>query len=358
MALAVSFQWSKIRSLTPSPVPMHRYLPYLLISFYGWGFLIPLIHWICKIIQQKIKHWLLLISAHLSAGLSVAIIHVSYVYFVWRWLRSPEIIGIGKGHSWWMTMIRQFDYELLIYAMTVGFIYTTQYYRRHREKELATVRLQGQLDRAHLQLLKMQLQPHFLYNALNTISAFTEKDPRTARKIISRLGDLLRVSLETQEDSEIPLQREIKILKTYLEIETLRFQDRLTVIWDVDPETESSLIPAMILQPLVENAVRHGISRSAGPGTLTLRVRREDAILRIEVLDTGPGFPPGAPHREGLGLSNVRKRLETCYPGNHRFEITRPSRGGTSVTLEIPWKQAPGTENREEPAGLQRATVP
>jgi sensor histidine kinase YesM len=205
---------------------------------------------------------------------------------------------------------------------------------------LLKVQLEGQLSQAQLQALKMQLHPHFLFNTLHSISALLNKDKEAARQMIARLGDFLRLTLENSGAQEVTLQQEIEFLVCYLEIQRIRFQDRLTTSLDVEAEALDAQVPNLILQPIVENAIRHGISQRSTPGRIEIQAKHRNGVLRIQVRDNGPGLPVNRSHeklfQKGLGLANTQTRLERLYGGEHRFELTNDPAGGLIVTLEIP----------------------
>ncbi|MDT7806634.1 MAG: two-component system, LytTR family, sensor kinase [Acidobacteriota bacterium] len=229
------------------------------------------------------------------------------------------------------------DKELLVYWIIVVISHAVDYYQRYREGELRA-------SQAQLQALKMQLHPHFLFNALHSISALVHIDPEAADKMIARLGDFLRLTLETSAAQEVPLRQEIEFLNCYLEIERIRFQDRLTTRLEVDPQVLDCRVPNLILQPIVENAIRHGVAPRSAPGHVHVRAARAGSALRLEVRDNGRGLPEGAvavrcatPQQQGgVGLSNTRARLQQLYGSAYRFEIANDPSGGVVVTMEIP----------------------
>jgi two-component system LytT family sensor kinase len=227
-----------------------------------------------------------------------------------------------------------------IYGLLVLLNQVFRYYRRFREGELRAARLQTQLTQAQLEALKMQLHPHFLFNTLHSISALLHRDPDGADRMIARLGDFLRLTLENSGAQEVSLQKELDFLTCYLEIERVRFQDRLTTSVEVEPAALDAPVPNLILQPIVENAIRHGVAQTRGPGRVEISAKREHGSLRIRVRDNGPGLAaitrPDEGLREGLGLSNTRARLEQLYGAAHRFELENAPGGGLIVTLEIP----------------------
>jgi sensor histidine kinase YesM len=202
------------------------------------------------------------------------------------------------------------------------------------------------LTLAQLQALKMQLNPHFLFNTLHSISALIHKDPKIADRMIARLGDFLRLTLENEGAQDVSLQQELDFLRCYLEIEQIRFQDRLTVEMKIDPEARSLSVPNLILQPIVENAIRHGISPRSRPGVIDISAQRTNGMLHIEVKDNGLGLPDGTdargPWKEGIGLSNTKARLQQRFGNAHSFYLNNAPDGGLVVTFEIPAALDPG----------------
>ncbi len=221
-----------------------------------------------------------------------------------------------------------------IAAIAVAFKYRADIKNRH----VRIAELERLLGEARLDALRTQLHPHFMFNALNAISAHVERDPRTARWMLEHLGSLLRMSLEHAREQEISLERELTFISCYIDLQNVRFEDRISLTTDVEPDVRSALVPSLILQPLVENAVRHGIASGASTGHIQIRARRDADSLRLTVKDDGPGLPADwdADHGFGVGLSNTRERLERLYGNNQRFEITGPPAGGVEVTLTLP----------------------
>ncbi len=187
----------------------------------------------------------------------------------------------------------------------------------------------------------MQLHPHFLFNTLNTISELIHRDTKAADRMVARLGDLLRLALETQSAQEVPLKQELEFLEKYLDIERMRFHDRLTINMDVDPQSLDARLPNMILQPLVENAIKHGIAARPGAGKININIKRDGDKLRVSVCDDGTGLPAGwqtMEAHEGIGLRNTRQRLEQLYNGGHRFELHDVAGGGVEAEMTIPYR--------------------
>jgi two-component system, LytTR family, sensor kinase len=229
-----------------------------------------------------------------------------------------------------------FHSNLLVYWAIIGATQGLAYYRKLEERELKAAQLETRLAQAQLQVLKIQLQPHFLFNTLHAISALVQKDPDAADHTIALLSDLLRLTLETGSEQEVSLQRELDFVERYLEIEQTRFGDRLTVRLEIADDVRDARVPSFVLQPLVENAIRHGIAPRSEGGSIEIIALRRDGELTMLVQDNGQGFA-GTAIREGLGLRNTRARLEQLYGAGDRLILTQAPTGGTVVTLNIPF---------------------
>jgi two-component sensor histidine kinase len=246
----------------------------------------------------------------------------------------------------------RFAVYLLVYWTIVGVGHALAYYRKYREREMHALALESRLSQTQLQMLKMQLQPHFLFNTLNAISALMHQDVELADQMLVRLAQLLRATLESSGSQEVPLKQELEFVELYLEIEQARFGPRLVVNLVADAETMDAAVPNLILQPLVENAVRHGVAPRPETGHIDIRARRENGRLRVEIMDDGPGMPggPSAQKREGVGLSNARARLQQMYGDAHQFTLANRAGGGLIVTLCVPFREIPGASTLVEPA--------
>ena len=242
--------------------------------------------------------------------------------------------------------------DLLFYTATAAVVHALDYRRRYQERELRAAQLEGQLAQAQVQALRMQLNPHFLFNTLHAISSLMDDDVHRARRMLVDLSDLLRLSLDSVGQQEVPLDQELAFLDRYLQIERVRFGDRLVVEMDIDDTTLDAFVPNLILQPLVENALKHAVAPFAAPGCITIRARREDEALYLEVQDDGPGLSlnagDGAPdpndehaYRGGLGLRNTRERLQRLYGDAHRIDLQSRAGRGLTVRLTLPFHTAP-----------------
>jgi len=229
--------------------------------------------------------------------------------------------------------------NLITYGVILAVSYTANYRRELKDREVQASRLEGQLAKAQLHSLKSQLHPHFLFNSLNAISTLMRTDMDAAERMLDMLAELLRSSLRDSAVQEVTLRQEMEFVNRYLDIEQVRFSDRLQVEIDIPPEVSEALVPHLILQPLVENAIRHGIGPKLGPGTVQIKARREDDFLALQVLDNGLG--PGARKRtlagEGVGLSNTRARLDQLFGHQAHFEYGPAPLEGFLVALRIPF---------------------
>jgi LytS/YehU family sensor histidine kinase len=255
----------------------------------------------------------------------------------------------GRQMAWWSAFqelfFLNFDWEMMTYWALVGVSYAHDYYRESQHQRVAAAQLQARLAEARLQALQSQLHPHFLFNTLHTISALMHRDTEAADAMLARLSDLLRLSLDRTGGQHVTVKEEIDFIQKYLEIERTRFGDRLEVRVNVDPDTLDAAVPNLLLQPLVENAIRHGIAQKVGGGLLDVRVAREGDALCLTVRDTGPGLPAAtlSALNTGVGLTNTRSRLEELFPGRHRFEFHEPADGGLAVEIVIPFVIHPDT---------------
>jgi two-component system LytT family sensor kinase len=253
--------------------------------------------------------------------------------------------------------------EFLFWA-TIGAGYAIRTLSRLQEKERESARLavekaelESSLKQAELEALRMRLNPHFLFNALQNISVLAEQDPRTAGRMLARLGDFLRVALRRDLQSEVTLEAEIGLTQAYLEVEKMRFGERLAVTIDVAPETGQALVPALLLQPLAENAIKHGLQGTAG-GTLAIRSERQEGRLVLTVRDDGAGLP-GENLEDlevGVGLGSACERLARMYPRQHELSVRRLSEGGTEVRVALPFRAAGAADEarREQAASVDR----
>ena len=236
-------------------------------------------------------------------------------------------------------------FNVPIYLTITSLCHALAYFRRSQQRDRHALELESQLGQARLQALRMQLHPHFLFNALNAISTLVQTHPAAAREMIGSLGQMLRLSLDSGSKLEVPLEQELKFLDCYLEIEQIRFGDRLKVIRDIAPETWPGFVPTFILQPLVENAVRHGIEPDVSPGTIEIKAWCAKGALTVTIRDSGVGLAEkeraGLTTQNGIGIANTKGRLQSLYSGQYRFSVRNATGRGCIAELEIPFHTEP-----------------
>jgi two-component system LytT family sensor kinase len=290
--------------------------------------------------------WPRQLALHLAGALAYSVVHTTIMMTV----RSLLLIGQplppdypGFRNYTLLAYLTQLDWLLMTYLFLIGLAWALAYRHESEERALNTSQLETRLVEAQLQALQRQLHPHFLFNTLNTVSGLIRTDPDGADKMIDRLGDLLRMTLHKSGIQEVSLKEELDVLGKYVEIERTRFGNRLTIDMQVQPETLDAQVPSLVLQPLVENAIRHGIAPNARPGRIAVSAERENDELVLQVLDNGDGLPPERlmALNRGVGLDNTRARLSHLYPDHFEFSFSNLDRG-FRVTIRIPFEiQAP-----------------
>ena len=283
--------------------------------------------------------WLRAVAIHALSAMVFSAIHFAAMLGT-RIALWPELSrrSYGSFLAWAQSSyIMNLDWALMTYAAIVGLSYALRYYRESQARAVKTANLETRLMEARLKTLEAELHPHFLFNTLHAISTLVHVDPDAADRMISRLSDLLRLTFDRSGAAAIPLKEELEFLQKYLQIEQIRFRDRLSIEFDIDPETLGIDVPRLLLQPLVENAIKHGISPRSGSGIVRISSKRIDETLWIEVRDNGVGLSPNARAslHKGVGLANTRDRLECLYSGAHRLEFSE-AEGGLAVRVSIP----------------------
>ncbi len=332
--------------LRGQPVSWPRVLRHGLFEAYLWAFATLAIFWLARRFPLERERMPRRIAVHLVGAIVL-------------WMaRSAFMVEMSRQVDWLgeRSFPRQFwgtsTLNVLFYALVLGIAHAVLYHARYRERELTAERLAVGLTEARLQALKMQLQPHFLFNTLNAISALIPPEAKPARRMLARLGDLLRITLEHEETQEVTLREELAFLEPYLEIEQARLEERLTIVMEIAPETLDARVPHLILQPLVENAIRHGIAPRIEPGRVEISATRgpDDRFLHLEVRDDGRGASRDdqVRTRRGVGLTNIRARLEQLYDGEHRFELEHHAEGGVLVRITLPFRRAETGAGKEE----------
>ncbi|HVV72687.1 MAG TPA: histidine kinase [Verrucomicrobiae bacterium] len=258
-------------------------------------------------------------------------------------LRSPDMV-VGPPGALGVFLGLRAALDVLVYWSLVGGCQAITNFRTSKERERRAAELEARLTRSQLQALRMQINPHFLFNTLNAISTLIHVNPHAADEMLGDLGELLRRSLDSVDEQEIPLSRELQFVEAYVGIEQKRFGDRLRVEQDVPEDLSNALVPALILQPLIENAIRHGIEPQRAPGLITVQARRQGQQLHLLVRDNGKGMDPGESNlleRRGIGLANTQARLRELYGPRQRFAFAKGEPRGCTVEIQLPFHTEP-----------------
>lgn len=331
-----------------SPITFWTAMLLQLPQAYTWAVVTPAILWLGRRFPFERGKWPTSAAVHIAISLAfVFLVDLGFAFHNSNVQPTPTPLPLltqtVRLFVWWVLA------DGLLYWMVLSVGYAVERDRRFRERELAASQLETQLAHARLTGLKMQLQPHFLFNALHTIGTLvrTGQSPLAVR-VVAGLGDLLRAMLDDAATQEVPLRQELAFLRSYLDIEQIRFSDRLQVVFSVDDDTLDASVPHLILQPLVENAIRHGIASDARGGRLVVSARRVDRQLLLAVRDDGQGMGSanGVATRRGHGLSNIENRLAQLFGTDFSVVVERASSGGTEARITIPYRPAPAAEAR------------
>jgi two-component system, LytTR family, sensor kinase len=304
-----------------------------------WAFLTLLILRLARRFPFGEGRWLRSLGVHVAASLACGFLEAFLSAVAAEIIRNEIPKPTITPHVLLFFFIAKLNNNLFFYWAVLAVAHVLNYYRQLRERQLLASQLEAKLAQTQLQVLKMQLHPHFLFNTLNAISALIHQDVELADRMIARLGDLLRATLDSANRQEVSIQQELDFVEPYLEIEKARLGSRLTVELDVDPAVLDAQVPNLILQPLVENAIRHGIAVRAGAGRIRIQAGRANGSLRLAVSDSGPGMPAPPETLTGIGLANTRARLEKLYGAAHSFDLAPGPDGGLEVGIIIPYRQ-------------------
>lgn len=320
------------------PVPWWYALRRSAEEWYLWAVLSVGVIWVSKRFPLTPGRMRRALVVHSGVAVYGSVIYLALWALILhgQWSYDGSILAFSKVFQ--KLFLHYFCFNVGIYWVIVMGQHGWHYYQEYRQREQEAAALTTELVQAKLEALRMQLQPHFLFNTLHTISALIHDNPEAADRMVARLSELLRLALDQAETQEVPLRQELAFLERYLDIERIRFQDRLELKLDLEPGLESMLVPSLVLQPLVENAIRHGIEAREEMGRIEIAARRRDGMLELTVSDNGSGLPEPdpAPRREGIGLTNTRSRLRHLYGDAHRLELNSPPGGGLEVRLVIP----------------------
>ena len=316
-----------------------------LVQFYVWAVLSPLAfrfsrRFPIEFRPLNVRNLLLYFPALISFAGIHEVIHLAVLWSITpRWRQKyPALTDCYRAY-----FAFGFYIDLIIALLIVIAVHALLYYQSFRASELAQSSLKTDLAQAQLRALKMQLHPHFLFNTLHSISSLVLEDPPKANSMIARLGDFLRLTVDNSDQQLVTLKEETEFLRCYLDIEQVRFGDRLTVTFELEPQTLSAQVPHLILQPMVENAIQHAIAPRSARGHINIEAKRLNSLLRVAISDNGPGISSNAnlPWKQGVGLTNVRTRLQQIYGPDFRFELMNTNGGGLTAVMEIPFEREP-----------------
>jgi two-component system, LytTR family, sensor kinase len=306
--------------------------------WYLWAAFTPAIVWLSQHYRFERQGLFRAVALHVPAVAFFSFGHIAAMGGVQWWIAAAR----GQAFPWWEevqnTALQYFDWEMMTYWAIVGLSHAVLYYRESHDRAVRASQLETKLVEAQLKALQQQLHPHFLFNTLHAISALMHRDVEAADRTLMRLSDLLRLTLENIGQQEVTLQAELEFLSKYLQIEQTRFADRLIVRFDVEPATLDTQVPHLILQPLVENAIKHGVAKKAGLGHIDIWAKRDGDKLLLEVRDDGVGLSEDAltALQKGIGVSTTRARLQHLFGADYRFEFHR-QQSGLSVVIALPW---------------------
>jgi hypothetical protein len=313
---------------------------YYELSYVWWGALFtPAILWLSRRYPLERRNWARHAAMHVL-GMSLFAITMM---LCWTLITGAPAGFAVYGDLTFKRLLRSvsagFDYGVAMYWLVVLVYHALVYHGRYQKSRVEAAELEAQLANAQVQALRMQLHPHFLFNTLNSISALVQEDPEAAETMIARVSELLRMSLDSSLAQEIPLSRELEFLNLYLDLERTRYEDRLTVDFDVDAEAREAMVPNMILQPIVEHAIRHGISHRPAGGRISISAKRRAGDLLLRVEDNGAGQPlhGWSGFSEGVGLRTTRGRLEKMYGNRQGLELEPLAAGGVAVRIALPF---------------------
>ena len=340
LGLAFGGQLYLSRSQIGAPVSWSFALQRSLADWYVFALLSLPVLGLARRFQFNATNWGRALPLHLASGAAFSFAWMAVRALLEQWQTRGELQPVPFSAAFDRALVATFFFNLLIYSGIVLVQHAFGYYSKFNERERHAAALEARLAQARLQALQMQLNPHFLFNTLNAITSLMHRDVEAADRMIARLSDLLRYTLDSTGVQEVPLWQELEFLDGYLEIQRTRFGERLSVRREVDEATLDALVPNLVLQPLVENALQHGIAPHVRPGVLVLRAARREGQLELEVRDNGDGLPDGPRPREGVGVANTRARLQELYGSAQSLELINAPEGGLLARVTLPFHSA------------------
>jgi signal transduction histidine kinase len=321
MSAAQNATW---RAFMGRPIDWGSILPNSLGDWLTCGIFTPAFYWMVKHFPIRGERWWTRLPVHLVGSIAFTLLKVSI------WTPLYNLLNAGEARTYVQILVNGFYADMLAYWAAVGVIHAIEYYRESRERQLEATRLA-------LDNLRAQLQPHFLFNTLQSISTLIHRaDREAADRMLTDLAELLRLSLRNPGSQEVPLREELEFLERYLQIMRVRFGDRLVISVDAGDDVMGALVPSLVLQPIVENAIQHGMADRPDRGHVTVRALLDGSSLTLEVSDDGPGLPP-TPSTNGIGLANTRERLTRLYGTAGKIETVDTPGHGVTVRMVMPF---------------------
>lgn len=347
--LYVAFGWGLILLLSTTSIHVSsekrgldawlKTFTLLMTSHLIWLVMIPLIWKLAQRFPFEAQYWKTCILKYFLLGLATSFLFAALQDVLLGLMGKSHIFSSSLPHILQSHLLKSLPVALIVYCAILGTCLMVQNWKNTQDQKLQMSEMAHLLSQAKLSALKMQLHPHFLFNALNTISSYVERDPRATRTMIARLSELLRLSLNQEEKQWVTMEQELHFLQVYLDIEQVRMQERLTVVKHIDDDIRNALVPTLLLQPLVENAIRHGLNKKVVGGSIVITAHKSGSLLHLSICDNGPGLRMDGKDiwESGIGLKNTRMRLKHLYDAHASINIASEPNKGTEVTLSIPY---------------------
>ena len=339
LALLATMQTAMSFSMRGQPIEWPRLLTWRAIDWYSCALFVPPLVWLVRRWPLERATWPRRLPMYIGVTMIAAIAKYALLFSLQGAVMGPT----ARMQSFGMVLAGNAISEVMIFWAVVGVLHAVEFYRRYREREALTLELRSQLSQSQLDVLRAQLHPHFLFNVLNAATVLVHRDPDAADAMLTRLGELLRHALRSDPRHETPLREELELLDRYLDIMRTRFGDRLTVRRTIPADVESALVPTFVLQPLVENALEHGVDRVEGSAHVEINAERDGDHLALRVRDNGAGECADGHAGLGIGLTNTRARLAALYGEAASLALRPRSGGGTEVVLRLPFRSLANT---------------
>jgi two-component system, LytTR family, sensor kinase len=352
LALLQTSSEALYRALLGAPIGFFHVLRHCLLDYWLWAALTPIVFYLARRFPFTRSSWPRATTIHFGFYLLLTFAHEVLASLVGLPSGAPPSF---HGSVLGLRFVSSLYNDLWMYWPIVVVWSMLHYYECYRERDTRAAQLKEQLSRAELQALRNQLHPHFLFNTLNSVASLMHEDVEAADDMLADLSHLLRVYLAGNDQQETPLRQEMELLDTYIRIQKRRFEGRLSVVFDIPTELLDAAVPSLLLQPLVENSILHGIAPRSAPGYVRVTAHRQGSALQLEISDNGLGLP--GHHVEGIGLSNTRSRLRQLYENRQTFSIFNSETGGVTVSISLPLRMIPASSDDHTNPDHRRRTA-